>query len=72
MEVRIDFLDGLEGMVIGSVNGAIITDDTPLDPYQWEDGLPWHWKPTRICPVCGKPITIVGIRQRNGTSSYPL
>lgn len=34
----------LEGMVIGGVNGIIITDDTPLDPDQWENGKPWHIK----------------------------
>ena len=33
-----------EGMIIGSVDGKLITDDTPLDPDQWEDGQPWHWK----------------------------
>lgn len=36
------FVNGLEGMVIGAVDGIVITDDTPLDQDQWEDGKPWH------------------------------
>ena len=39
-------LDGLDGMIIGSVEGVHITDDTPMDPDQWEDGQPWIWKKT--------------------------
>jgi hypothetical protein len=37
-------LGALEGMVIGSVNPIIITADTPINPDQWQDGIPWHVK----------------------------
>jgi hypothetical protein len=38
------FVDGLDGMMIGSVDSIHITEETPLDPDQWENGQPWHWK----------------------------
>lgn len=31
-------------MIIGAVDGATITGDTPLDPSQWWQGKPWFWK----------------------------
>ena len=61
---NIEFVNGLEGMVIGTVDSIIITSDTPLDPDQWENGIPWRWKPTKICPGCGKPTITVDIRHR--------
>jgi hypothetical protein len=39
-------VDELDGMIIGSVDGVHITEDTPLDPDQWEGGQPWVWKKT--------------------------
>jgi hypothetical protein len=36
------FLNGLEGMSIGAVDPLVITDDTPIDYGQWDDGKPWH------------------------------
>lgn len=36
------FVNELEGMVIGAVDGIVITGDTPLDPDQWEDAKPCH------------------------------
>jgi hypothetical protein len=38
------FLNPGEGMVIGAVDGAVITDETSIDYDQWEDGKPWHTK----------------------------
>jgi hypothetical protein len=31
-------------MIIGSVDGVHITDDTPLDKEQWPDGTPWRYE----------------------------
>ena len=36
-------------MIIGAVNGALITAKTPLDPHQWRGGKPWT--PTGICRI---------------------
>jgi hypothetical protein len=42
-------LDGLQGMIIGSVDPPLhITDETPLDQDQWKGGQPWHWKEPMI------------------------
>lgn len=45
------FVNGLEGMYIGAVDPVLITDDTPLDPDQWEDGKPWHPKKLPNCDL---------------------
>jgi hypothetical protein len=37
-------LDALEGMVIGSAPGIIITADTPINPDQWPNGIPWTYE----------------------------
>lgn len=38
-------LDGLQGMIIGSVDPPLhITENTPMDSEQWEGGQPWIWK----------------------------
>jgi hypothetical protein len=36
------FLNHLEGMSVGAVEPLIITEDTPIDHGQWQDGKPWH------------------------------
>ena len=50
------YLDGLQGMIIGAVNGVHITSDTPLDPSQWENGQAWIWPVRkRLCVVIAQP-----------------
>lgn len=38
------FLNQGEGMAIGAVDPVIITEETPIDYDQWENGMPWHTK----------------------------
>jgi hypothetical protein len=36
------FLGQGDGMVIGAIDGVVITAETPIDYSQWEDSKPWH------------------------------
>jgi len=55
----------LPGMVIGAADGAHITADTPPDPDQWPDGIPWRYPD----PAPGAPDDFLAMARAHWTAA---